>query len=686
MISPNFLTATLALLSLFGFVAGGASLAAEAGSPCIESTSAQPGPRATIPQNTVDNDLATGWSAQEYPPYTNQAKGQWLAYQFNQLAEMDTVRIAWDCPHPVKFDIRASDDGRQWATVYRGTSSDKAGELATYTFKPTTTNNVRITLFGSTRRHWHRLTEVKIGSLPYRPSPEARWATQRWESGPPSEKYLANYRPAPKQSYREMAAKSVATLIERGTDRYGEVHAPIWVLNLDLETMNCFPYYNDRLVERAARSLSYSSTAPYGLGHRAIRGSQREPGCSNLHIDQPMIRAAVLHDLLGGKRTFTPAVEAYTRWYFKHLMNKEKGLLDWGVHTSYNVFTEQLKHADGYQHEVMCILPIWPVFHDVDPKATADYLEKYWYWHTNPKTGQVDRHPTRGRGLDFAAAAGEIVLACAYLHTKEPNGSWLDRALQVARSHWNSRNRETNLFVNTPHGGSGKRFDNSYSDTSISGLWASRVLMAGHITGNQELTDMAHKTLLAWAKYGWDETANEPWTSLRPDGTPNTKIRDYSGNTYDKFDPSGHWDYWKNYVYGFEDPFGTLMTCAVAAQWLDDPQLKSHAVRLAECYRKRLPANGESGTFAANYGQLISFFLAMEELTGDTGYRETAEQVADEAVRHLWTGTMFRGFAGRTHYTAVEGAGYLVQALLELDADPKKLAPLRQENVFLWNL
>ena len=84
----------------------------------------------------------------------------------------------------------------------------------------------------------------------------------------------------------------------------------------------------------------------------------------------------------------------------------------------------------------------------------------------------------------------------------------------MARSHWNSRNRETDLFVNTPHGGSGKRFDNIHSDTSVSGLWAGRVLMAGHITGNQELTDMSHKTLLAWAKYGWDETTNEPWASL----------------------------------------------------------------------------------------------------------------------------------------------------------------------------
>lgn len=197
---------------------------------------------------------------------------------------------------------------------------------------------------------------------------------------------------------------------------------------------------------------------------------------------------------------------------------------------------------------------------------------------------------------------------------------------------------------------------------------------------------MARDFLRACAKYGWDEKADKPWASLRPDGTPNAKPRDYSGTSYDKFDPSGHWDFWIDYYFGFEAPFATLLTYAMAAQWLDDPVLESHAVRLAECYRRLLPANGKHGTFAGNYGQLISFFLAMEELTGDKRYRATARKIADEAAAHLWTGTLLRGFAGRTHYTAIEGAGFLAQAFAELEADPEALRTLRDNNIFLWNL
>ena len=646
--------------------------------PFIYAVTARPSPRPTLPRNTVDGDPTTGWSAQE--------DGQWLTYHLSRSTRIGSVATRWVCSHKVPFDVRVSQDGRRWKRVLNSSSRGVEGATESYEFDPVDARFVRLVVFGSVQNHWHRLTEVQIGDLAFRPTPEMEWWSRRWESGPPSDEYLASYAPAPKEPYSAMAAKCVQTLIDKGADRYGEVRAPIWVLNLDLQTMECFPRYNDALLEKSALANYYSPTAPYGVGYRAIRGSQRESGCSNLFVDQPMIRAALLQDRLSGEQRFTDEVKEYVRWYLEHLMDKEKGLLQWGVHNSYDVFEECLKHGDGDQHEIHRLLPLWPLFHEVDPEATTQYLDKFWYWHTDPATGIVDRHPTRGKGLDFSAASGEIILVCAFLHTKEPNGPWLDRALQIAHAHWDSRDPNTNLFVNTAHGGTGKRFDNTHSDTSVTGCWASRVLMAGRLTGNDELTEMARSFLRGWAKYGWDEEANKPWASLRPDGTPNTKPRDYSGTHYSKFDPSGHWDFWQDYAYGFEAPFATLMTYAMAATWLDDPVLKSHAIRLAECYRKLLPANGKHGTFAANYGQLISFFLAMEDLTGDGSYRTTAKQVADEAAHHLWTGSLLRGFSGRTHYTAIEGAGFLVQALAELDADPENLRTLRQDNMFLWNL
>lgn len=654
--------------------------------PGIYAVTARESPRLSLPQNVVDGDPKTVWAAQHYTRHPSPGIPPWLTFHLTRPATIDRVRVATGCDHAVELRVRVSLDGRRWRSVASGKTAERVGAFAEIAFEPTQARFVRLVVLGSADRHWHQIAEVRIGDVPYRPSKAMQWWSRRWLSGPPSEAYLASFEPALRQSNLEMARSCLATLVDRGTDRYGKIRSPIWVLNLDIETLDCFPRYNDTLTEIAAKSLSYSSTAPYGVGYRAIRGSQREPGCSNLFVDQPTIRAALLLDRLAGKASFTPAVNEYIRWNLDNLTDPKTGLLRWGVHVSYDVYDESLRGGSGYHHEVQCILPIWPAFARVDAAWTKRYLEKFWYWHTNPKTGKVDRHNTRGGGLDFAMAAGEIILACACRHTMEPDGPWLERALQIAHAHWDTRDPTTNLFVNTPHGGTGKRFDNTYSDTSVTGMWASRVMMAGRLTDCDELTAMARGILLAWAKHGWDHEADKPWASLRPDGTPNTKPRDYSGTRYDKFDPSSHWDFWKDYLYGFEYPFATLMTYGLAARWLGDEPIKQHAVRLAECYRRLLPANGKVGTFAANYGRLISFYLLLADVTGDASYRRTAEQIADEAVRHLWTGKVFRGFVGRTHYTAAEGIGYLVQALIELDADPAKLKKLREQSPFWWNL
>ena len=491
-----------------------------------------------------------------------------------------------------------------------------------------------------------------------------------------------------KPPYARLCETHLATLVDKGTDRYGRTHAPIWVRNLDLETLNTFMRYGDGLErvyeERMSRGqLSYSSYVPWGIGHRAIRISQRPAGCSNLYVDQPTIRAATLLETLSGKSTYRPAIEAHVKHYLKHFIDSRNGLIRWGVHVSYDVFYERFNFEDGDQHEMLVIMPMWPVLYEIEPKIMKPYLEKYWYWHTDSKTGRIDRHNTRGRGLGFAMAAGEIVLACAFLHTQQPDGPWLDRALQITKAHWDARDTKTNLFANRAYGDD-KRFDRLTADTSIPGCWSSRVLIAGRLTGSKALTEIGRQSLLAWARYGWDDKADKPWSMLKPDGTPVDKAR-LKNTAYEKQAAYGHWNFWKDYAYGFESPFQTLTAYAMAAKWTQDPELLAHAKRLAECYRRLLPANGKKGTFAANYGRLISFYLAMAEITGDGSYRQTAKQIADEAIAHLWAGRMFRGFADRTYYAAIEGQGQLIQGLVELEAPPEKLAAARDKNPFFWN-
>lgn len=491
--------------------------------------------------------------------------------------------------------------------------------------------------------------------------------------------------------YSEYVRTTLSTITEHGTDRYGIIHSPVWVLALDTNSLDAIRWMRDpteqtRHWRLAQGERMYSTYVPYGFGYRNIRVSQRPGGCSNLFIDQPLIRAARLDDTLGGQERWKPHVAEYVRYYMEHFVDPQTGLLEWGVHTSWNVFEECVDAKDGHWHELQALMVVWPLLHEICPKITHEQMELFWQWHTDPETGEVGRHPEKGAGCNFAMAAGEMVLTCAYMHTLHPDGPWLDRALTIARCHWSYRNEETNLFPNQfPTERLRDRFDAQASDTSVPGLWASRVLAAGLMTGCDELVRMARAVLRAWAEYGWDDENQAPWAMLLPDGSPVTGEREQSQN-YDKFAPKGHWNYWEDYIYGFEYPFKTLLSFAWAARVLDDDLLTDHSRRLADCYIQKLPPNDGMGTFAANYGQLISFLRMTGERTGDATYADTARSLADEAVEKLWTGEIFRGFPGRDQYHSADGVGYLLQALVELDTDGDTIKDLIDESPFWLNI
>ncbi|HSW45035.1 MAG TPA: hypothetical protein VLM89_05645 [Phycisphaerae bacterium] len=57
----------------------------------------------------------------------------------------------------------------------------------------------------------------------------------------------------------------------------------------------------------------------------------------------------------------------------------------------------------------------------------------------------------------------------------------------------------------------------------------------------------------------------------------------------------------------------------------------------------------------------------MHALTGGWEYLDFAREVADEAVSRLYYRGLFRGHPGKPYYEAVDGVGYLLVGLLQLD-------------------
>jgi hypothetical protein len=496
--------------------------------------------------------------------------------------------------------------------------------------------------------------------------------------------------------YEQIAHTCLETLIEFGTDRYGRVHSPIWCGSLhvdDLVAPNAairmkrdWPIYEELrrgwLNAQLDGSGMYSSNLPDGVGRRVIRVSQRGFGCANLYYDQPMLRACRLY----GTETARAGMDAYIGYYLDHFMDSQTGLVEWGWHIQYDVHEDAFVFADGHHHEIQIIQPDWRGLHAVRPAETQHEIEQLAGWHVDVDRAVFGRHPDRGGGCSFAMAGGEMTLAFAFLAAESGSSAYTKLAKQIPRFHWEGRHPESGLVPNRIAGeeGAGDRFDFHTADTSTVALWAGRVLQSGVLLEDDEMVEWARRLLRAWHACGWDRQAQRPFGLLDLDGTPVDSKRPDTG--YERHMPQLHLDLWAEYVMGYEYPFRTALTYVVGYRYTHDPELLTAAKDWAECYRGELPANTGQGTFAQGYGQLISFYVYMAEVTGDTSYLTTAEEIAGDAISKLWTGKILRGFPGKHWYESVDGPGYLVQGLFELGRAVDGHSVLDDMDVLGWNL
>ena len=467
-----------------------------------------------------------------------------------------------------------------------------------------------------------------------------------------------------KRRYLDYARECIDVLIARGTDRYGTVHSPMLMSILDVRSRDC-PADPPRLDE----------------AWRVTRRGRRNPGGGNLYHDQATLAAMCELTRLTGQ----PRYAEFARRCANHTMTQlvdERGLFWWGYHRHYDAHRDVRTGHSGNHHEIHIQQIAWGVLWRANPAAVRREIEAIWRWHViDKKTGEVNRHADGRRGCDFAMSAGEILLAFAFLHTKTPpaESPWLDRARLVAGWHARHRHPKTGLIPNRPNAGAG-RFDGAHFDTSITGLYCVRLLEAHELTGEASFRDQAVGYLQAYAHYGWDAAAGQFWGSLKLDGTPVPGPRTTGG--YQAYEPRGHVDLWQPYIAGYEHPLATAQAYAYAAERTGSATLLAAARKWAACIRAAFPPRraltkswyagyashyAPHGTHAGNYGRVISFFLHLGRLTGETAQVDFARAVAREAVAKLYYRGLLRGHPAKAYYEAADDVALLLRALIQLD-------------------
>src|SRR5213595_2567446 len=114
-----------------------------------------------IPQNTLDNNLATRWSAN--------GDGQWIRYDFGAVMALSRLDIAWynGTAWASAFEIQVSSDTVTWTSVFAGRSSGQTLQPERYDFPTVTGRYVRIVGHGqwsgaTPLSLWNSITEVAI--------------------------------------------------------------------------------------------------------------------------------------------------------------------------------------------------------------------------------------------------------------------------------------------------------------------------------------------------------------------------------------------------------------------------------------------------------------------------------------------------------------------------------------------
>ncbi|MBI5687275.1 MAG: hypothetical protein HZC54_19555 [Verrucomicrobia bacterium] len=462
--------------------------------------------------------------------------------------------------------------------------------------------------------------------------------------------------------YREYVRECLDALISRGTDHYGKTHAPILVSILDVRTRDC-----------------PEIPLPVDEKFRVIRRERRGPAGANLYFDQATLRAMLALSRIGGEMRYAEFAEKCMGHWMKHLVD-DKGFFWWGWHRHYDVFRDEMTGHMGNPHEIHVQEAMWPELWRVDKGAVRREIEAVWQWHViDKKTGEVNRHGDGHRGCDFAMSGGEFVRAFAFMHAQTKEPMWLDRARLVADYYWKARDPKTSLIPNRPNAGT-NRFDGSHFETSISGLMCHSLLGAAELSGEAKFREQAVVYLKAGARYGYDAQAGRFWGSLKLDGSPEPGPRVRGG--YAQYEPRGHMDLWQPYAAGYEHPLYAAQAYAQAYKLTRDEALLETAQRWAGCIRRAFPPRAcetgtwyqsyatdwaPHGTYAQLYGQTISFFLQMHRLTGDAAHLQFARDVAKESLCRLYYRGLLRGHSCKPYYEAIDGVGYLLYALLQLD-------------------
>lgn len=400
------------------------------------------------------------------------------------------------------------------------------------------------------------------------------------------------------------------------------------------------------------------------------------PGGVNLYWDQPHLVAAHALSHLTGQPRFADAADSYIQAFLERSI-ATCGLLLWGNHYFYDAFRgmtvwsnlgvpprELGFHAiTAYLHDLRPIPPAWELFWRVNAEVTQRAILAAAEHHIiDSSTGQFGCHADHQIGYDYLESGGILVESLAWLFARTRDRRLIETARQVALFSHEQRHSYTGLIPIAPTSRGWK----SYIATTEVGLWAGSLLRAAAHSGLNQFQTMAHDAVLAYLDYAWDADSQQFFGRLNvSDGTPFQP--ELEGQKMSIYMPGTHTDIWNALFPSHDYPLALAETCVALYQRSPLAEFETAIQRFANLISARSYEGRPRVCYAESFGRAIHFLLRAADVLDENRYRVQAVELADIAVETLFAGRMFRGHTGEDRCDAVDGVGYLLLALLELE-------------------
>jgi len=253
--------------------------------------------------------------------------------------------------------------------------------------------------------------------------------------------------------YLAASREFLDTIIEKGTDRYGKRHAPVFCLSLDPET-HTPPKAPEKVDWQYRRDFEhlYRDFGYYWKSHLHS---------ADLIYDQGTIRALYALREVSGNPKYARAADAYLDFFLDNLVSEQTGIFGWGEHVFYNVFTDYViggafsvrsVHKFSYNHELERWTTIYDLLWPKSPDKTLAEIEAiYEYKIHDPDTFINNRHSDYYSGrvtsdtLTFIKHSGLFAHAFTFAYVKTGDAKHLERAHKAANLFWGFRDPRTNL-------------------------------------------------------------------------------------------------------------------------------------------------------------------------------------------------------------------------------------------------